>query len=342
MTTLTAPEFAGSKPIAGSREAKSRPEFITDDDGRLIFYPDVAVDGFIVPDKDHETALRALAERLETFRNWVDGLGKVVAVPALAAFYFLSSSHLLLGYLCLLAVASLCQLTEGVGRTLLLNPATQGLIRVSPKNPSIRSSRRRLFTAVLAFPAIAAMIEYSYSWRVASLPRAQQTVEFYPDLMLGLFIAFVGLGLFALFLTRGAKARLNSTRLVIGSIIAGIMGFGGLLSAVILYALPTPRLTLTPTELTCKDLGSNWRATWQEIATLDIGYGRRGTQNLDVRLTKPQPLPLYLLPFGTPPSQAPSGPTSFTCEISGLLDDYHTVFDRIESEWQQHRLGPHS
>jgi SmpA / OmlA family len=296
--------------------------FIADEAGRTLFYPfGESWHGYVVPDEAREQALRVAMVQYRAnakrFGIWPFFLAIPLFIAALAMFY----SHpflLLAAFVLPMALAILCD------RAMLhyyLGPLLNGLKRAGSRN-KVPGWIRQAFLAAATLVWITLQI---YQQRVAALPVTADTIAFYADIAQPLMWALL-CGFAAVVM---ASAR-NKTP----------AGFSGGKQLVVLLLLcfaevclvgyvatnvltPAPRVMVSAGGLFC-----NWRVRWSDVTDVSQFSGRRGRQYARIKVGSEPQLSLW------------SSGNIKQCQITGLNEDYGTVYHAIRTAWLATRKAP--
>jgi hypothetical protein len=321
-----------AKPTTPDLHHAAAPRFVTDESGRVLFYPiGASYGGYVVPDAECERVLREAADRYHGFAQCFGILSvPFLGLPALIGFYSLVDDHLIVANDLLVAVILVVVAISWVVRRAMIGRLTGTLEPVGPSAQPAQRIARWLLAGLLAYPAIAGTGLYFYHLRLAALPGNDAGTVFYSDVSFPLFLTYLSGGFVAMGVAASpeGRARVGEIRLGLANVMFGAFAVIGFFWTVILYLDPTPALILTPTEFVC----GRHRVPWQEIAAMRMGmagrYGKAVILALDSRATLPA--------LGA----ATSSKRSLACEITSLDVEHGTVYDQIAESWEAHRTGP--
>lgn len=311
---MAAAETAGAGKAAKAKTTR----FLSDDQGRVLFYPcGPRATGYIVDSPTRERALRAAAARYD---RW---FAPLLALPALATFYGLVSLHPLLAFGLIAAVLPVFQLVEGLISRIVFGSLVRGLERVAARRPAWT------IPVVLAGMSAAAWVILElYDSRLAALPRGDAISVFYGDFAWGLIDMLVG-GLITLVLLQLPTSHFNNLRSYLALLVFGAMTLGGAWWVLFAYVDPKPVVTVTPGVLYC-----GWDVAWLEMSDIslktDRGYHSRfGGAWAEVALE----------PGSSAESRASEAGLRepLTCRIDSLNVGYEEIYQAIRDAWVARR-----
>ena len=313
---MAAAETAGA-------EKKTRVKFVrflSDDQGRVLFYPSgLRRTGYVVDTPARERVLRDAVARYE---GWDRGLAPFLAVPPFAVFLWLVRSHPLLGFGFVATFILVGQLGQDFISGIVLSRHVEGLQRVAAQRPPW------LLPAVFGGPSLAGWLIFElYSWRLASLPRGDAISVFYVDISWAIICALLG-GLVAFGLSRLPSSRLKSPRALLALLGCVVIAAAGLLVILLAFIAARPIVTVTPGILFC-----GWDVAWLEVSDISLKTEQ------STRLSPGAWAVVSLEPGSSAVSRVrrEGFHEPLSCKISGLNASYDVVYQSIRDAWVARR-----
>jgi hypothetical protein len=279
--------------------------------GRILFYPfGPGWQGYIVPDDERERALRAALRRYRDnpiwWRTW-----PLFLLPVAFCVFLAVSGH---PFLLLTAFVLPIVLTLICDRILLryqFRALLRGLKTVGSRDKAPGYIRQILAAAV----ALAWITLAIYDRRVAALPVAEGTTAYYTDIAQPLMVALVCgfLALATMSVRYKLEAQFSANKILLALVLFTSFAVFGTGLAALDFFYPVPELILTPNELLC-----NRHVRWADVTDLGQASGVQGRQYAWFQVDLKRP--------GENSGDA-------RCEISGLNEDYQTVYRAIRTAW---------
>lgn len=304
----------------GATGTKAPPEFVQDDSGRTLFYPNgLSRCGYVVPDQKSQAALR---KSVEGYNRAIKRSIPVLIVPFALLARLLFTSYGLEALLGLIAAFVLLLSIGWLWNRQWYGPLLAGLEQVPPFAPKPARRYYRVLAGLIAVLGAIWIVIRLYDLRISGRSFAAGATGFYSDItapVIGiLFAGLLSLGLIA-------RPRLapgsRGVRYQVFTVIVAAFAIGALGLTLWRFYRPTPDIVVTRAGIYC-----GWRALWRDIASIERtnGFRRRVYAHLDLApaLVKRSHLP----PF------ARKGYVS--CEIDGKTVDASDVFRAMYTLWQ--------
>jgi outer membrane protein assembly factor BamE (lipoprotein component of BamABCDE complex) len=294
--------------------------FLRDEMGQRLFYPfGLSWSGYVLPSAQHEASVRDAMASCTPIASRCAGW---IAVAGLGLFVFALYVFSTYPFAVVAAVVLPTLLTIGYFRIVLLyhlRPLLNGLEQVESREKIPRYTR-------LLFLAACATVWFtlqSFQDRLSQLSAEPGTKIYYDGisqpLALALLVAFVLVmivslrnGLVTIF---GNKV--NVTMLALAGVEVSLIAY-----TVLAIRTPVPRVFVTSSELICNQ-HTKWSSV-TDVAEVSRGTRTRSGQYAQLKLDNGQFFP-----------------GNYTrCKISGLNEDYDTIYRAIRAAWLATRRGP--
>lgn len=318
--------------IAGVAEAVDAPRelniFVKDPYRRMLFYPfGAAWRGYAVPDKQREQTLRAVMARYHATAKrlgpWFLCLNLGLLLAGVVAFPIARDPFLFMGSFLVPAI-----LLIGCNWVLLryqLGRLVTGLERVDCRDQAAARSRRILLILAAAAAAATLAVLRLEQQRIGAQATTAGAITYYAgvsgplaaSLLFG-FLLFVFLSAW-----RNIVARLGDNRALLGVLIFGFFELCSVGYTAVIVLHPTPMVIVSRDGLFCR-----WSVRWSDVTEINLsGGGRLGDMHARLKL-------------GSEPDYSLWSSNVKGCEITGLDEDYTTVYHAIRAAWLATRRAP--
>lgn len=298
-------------------------EFITDESGRRLFYPfGLSWSGYVVPDAARERMLRSIVERFRNATRRVQLWPALIIVPCYGAASVLLETHPFWFLAALVVPVLIAVIVPQALLNYQIRGAVDGL-QQARRRDNRPAYMRQVLLAGLALTWVTLQLYYS---RLSSLPAAPGTTIYYPDISEALVLALL-CGFFALALAtmrNSLRSRFSGSRIVLVLLFFAAATTGLVTDAALSFLNPSPKVAVSADGLFC-----GWRARWANISDLSQAASwRRGAH-------------YAVLTIGSEPNFSIwSAGNVRRCRITGLNEDYETVYHTIRIAWLATRSAP--
>lgn len=294
--------------------------FIKDAHGRTLFYPlGTSSSGYAVADEKREQVLRDAMARYREIAKRVKPWASLLVAPFLFPLYYFLSSRPFFALGAFLLAMALFILADRAFLRYRLRPWLIGLEKVESIDKRPQRNLRILAFILVLLSIVAWLTLRLYQRRIDALPAVDGTTIYYAGISLSLMFALI-ISLFFLLTILGRKnliTRLGDNRYLLTLLVLTVIDFCLLGYMTMNFFNPAPEVVITRDALQC-----NWSVQWSDVTDLDLKTGRHGKR-------------YAWLNIGSEPQKAPwQTRNAKQCEISGLNEDYSTVYQSIRAAWQ--------